>query len=85
MLVVWIYLVIINIVAFIVMGIDKKRAKKGLYRISELTLWVQALMGGAIGSTVAMYFFRHKTRHLNFKIGFPFIVIMQITILAQVL
>jgi uncharacterized membrane protein YsdA (DUF1294 family) len=64
---------VMNIVGLIIMGEDKKRAKKHEYRISEQTLWLVALFGGAVGATAGMQLFRHKTKHLSFKIGFPFL------------
>ena len=56
-----IYLIIINIIAFIAMYIDKKRAKMGKWRIKEYTLFILALIGGSIGAIAGMYTFRHKT------------------------
>ncbi|WHY84949.1 DUF1294 domain-containing protein [Neobacillus novalis] len=64
---------VMNIVGLIIMGEDKKRAKKHEYRIRERTLWLVALFGGAIGTTAGMQLYRHKTKHLSFKIGFPFL------------
>lgn len=76
-----VYLVIVNIVGFFIMGIDKQKARKGAYRISEDKLWSIAIIGGAIGSTVAMYFFRHKTKHPHFKLGFPLLAFLQLFLL----
>lgn len=73
-----IYLIIINIIAFIAMYIDKKRAKMGKWRIKEYTLFILALIGGSIGSIAGMYIFRHKTKKARFVIGFPAILIIQI-------
>lgn len=64
---------VMNIVGLIMMGEDKKRAKKHEYRISERSLWLVALFGGAVGATAGMQLYRHKTKHLSFKIGFPFL------------
>ncbi|MFJ5717271.1 DUF1294 domain-containing protein [Neobacillus sp. NPDC093127] len=64
---------VMNIVGLFIMGEDKKRAKKHEYRISEQTLWLVALFGGAVGATAGMQLYRHKTKHLSFKIGFPFL------------
>ncbi|WP_404456388.1 DUF1294 domain-containing protein [Virgibacillus necropolis] len=77
MVVVW-YLVIINIIAFILMGIDKRRAIKHKWRISEKTLLVTAIVGGSIGAIVGMRMFRHKTKHRLFTIGMPFILVIQV-------
>lgn len=75
-----IYLVIINIVTFIVMGIDKNRAKKKKWRISEGALLTLAVLGGSIGGIAGMYTFRHKTQKKRFSIGFPLILIIEILI-----
>lgn len=73
-----IYLIIINIITFIAMYIDKKRAKMGKWRIKEYTLFILALIGGSIGAIAGMYTFRHKTKKARFVIGFPAILIIQI-------
>ncbi|WP_227396665.1 DUF1294 domain-containing protein [Jeotgalibacillus aurantiacus] len=70
------YLLLINIAGFATMGIDKKKAKKNEYRIPEKTLWLVAFAGGALGSWLGMQFFHHKTRHRNFSMGLPFLVIV---------
>ena len=73
-----IWLVIINLTAFAVFGIDKKRAKKGQWRIPEKTLFLSAILGGSIGAILGMYIFHHKTKHWYFQIGIPAIMIIQI-------
>ena len=73
-----IYLVIINLVTFIVMYTDKKRAKWGKWRIQESTLFTLVLIGGGIGGIAGMKIFRHKTKKMRFVIGFPAIVIVEI-------
>ena len=73
-----IYLVIINILGFFIMWIDKRKAVKGRWRIPEKTLFIITALGGGIGTTAGMYIFRHKTQKLNFVIGFPFITILEI-------
>jgi len=72
-----IYLMIINIIAFAAMGIDKLKAAKGRWRISEKALFLLAAAGGSIGSIAGMFTFRHKTKHLSFRIGLPAILILQ--------
>lgn len=72
------YLVLMNIVAFALMGIDKYKAQKRTWRIPESTLFLFALFGGSIGSTVGMFLFHHKTRHWYFLYGMPLILILQI-------
>ncbi|MGN0631860.1 MAG: DUF1294 domain-containing protein [Ruminococcus sp.] len=72
-----IYLLLINAVSFAAMGIDKKRAVKNKWRIPEKTLFLFVLLGGGIGGTAGMYFFRHKTKHWYFAVGFPFIAAVE--------
>ncbi len=72
------YLVIMNLVGFIIMGVDKKRAQRNAWRISEASLFVVAIIGGSIGSILGMQHFRHKTKHWYFKYGMPAILILQI-------
>lgn len=76
-LIIGIYLIIINLVGIWVMWSDKNRAKKGLWRIPEKTLFLVALLGGAFGTTIGMYRFRHKTKHWYFKFGFPVIFVLE--------
>jgi uncharacterized membrane protein YsdA (DUF1294 family) len=72
------FYLIMNLVGFIIMKVDKNRAIHHKYRISEKTLWGTAILGGAVGTTLGMQMFRHKTKHLNFKIGFPFLAIIEV-------
>lgn len=74
------YCFIVNVIGFIVMGRDKTLAKAHKWRIQEKTLWGLAVIGGAIGMTIAMNVFHHKTRHLLFKVGFPFLAIVDLVI-----
>ncbi len=76
-----IYLLIINIIGFSVMGIDKKRAIRGAWRISEASLFLTALLGGALGCTLGMQQFRHKTKHWYFRYGMPAITLVQFILL----
>lgn len=73
-----IYLLIINIVGFLAMGIDKRRAKLMEWRIPEKTLFLITLFGGGIGTIAGMYTFRHKTKKKYFTIGLPLILIIEI-------
>ncbi len=75
-----IYLVMINVLSFFIMGLDKVKAKKQRYRISENTLLFIALIGGSLGSYLAMYCFYHKTKHIKFYMGIPLILFIQILI-----
>jgi uncharacterized membrane protein YsdA (DUF1294 family) len=77
-----VYLLVINVVGFLLMGIDKLRAKKQVWRVPEKTLFLMALIGGSIGTNVGMYVFRHKTKHWYFVIGMPLILIVQIALVV---
>lgn len=70
------YFVSINLIAFTLMGIDKKRAVKNKFRIPERTLFFVAFIGGAAGGLLGMKYFRHKTKHKKFTAGFPIILIL---------
>lgn len=72
------YLLIINIIGFLLFYIDKVKAIKGAWRISEKTLMTVAIIGGSIGSLIAMNLFRHKTKHPKFYLGIPFALIIQL-------
>lgn len=74
------YLLIINLIAFCAMFIDKKKAEKKKWRIPEKTLFLFVVLGGGIGGTLGMHTFRHKTQHWYFKLGFPFITIAEIAL-----
>lgn len=76
------YVIIINIVAFLLMGEDKRRARKHLWRISEKSLFLCSLLGGSAGAWAGMYVFRHKTRHWYFVLGMPLILAAQVVLLA---
>lgn len=79
------YLLMMNLVGFAVMGIDKKRAVKRLWRIPESTLFIIALIGGSLGSIIGMYFFHHKTRHWYFVYGMPLILLVQIAVVLTLM
>lgn len=74
------YLVIVNAAAFLLMLVDKVKAKRNAWRIPEATLMGAAAIGGSIGALAGMYCFRHKTRHLKFVLGIPAILIAQIAL-----
>ena len=73
-----IYLVVINIIGFFAMGIDKWKAKNNAWRIPENTLFVITALGGGIGTIAGMYTFRHKTKKARFTLGLPAILILEI-------
>ena len=79
-----IYVIVINLIAFLAMYIDKRRAQYGKWRIPEQTLFILALIGGSIGAIAGMYTFRHKTKKLRFTIVFPVILVMQIILIASI-
>lgn len=80
-----IYIVAINLITFLAMWIDKRKAKKGSWRIKESTLLTMGLIGGSIGGIVGMYTFRHKTQKPRFVILFPTMLILQIIIIVYVI
>ena len=71
------YLIVINVLTFVVYGIDKWQAKRGNWRISEATLLLLAVVGGSIGALLGMRVWHHKTLHKKFKYGLPLILIAQ--------
>ncbi len=73
-----IYLLVINLIGFFIMWLDKRKAKYGRWRIPENTLFLITLLGGGIGTISGMYTFRHKTKKLKFTIGLPAILILEI-------
>ena len=75
-----IYVFGINLIAFLAMFIDKRKAKYGKWRIKEHTLFILALIGGSIGAIIGMYTFRHKTKKLKFTIGMPAILILEVVL-----
>lgn len=79
-----IYLIIINLIGFYVMWSDKRKAKRGEWRIPEQTLFIITALGGGIGTIAGMYIFRHKTKKLRFVIGFPVIVILEIILVIYI-
>ena len=80
-----IYLIIINLIGFFSMYIDKRKAQKGAWRTPEKTLLTIALIGGSIGSLIGMYKFRHKTNKTRFAVGIPFILIIQIVAIIYII
>ena len=76
------YLLAVNSLTFLLYGIDKYKAKKGRWRISEATLLTMAAIGGSIGAWAGMRTRHHKTMHKKFKYGIPVIIIMQIALVV---
>lgn len=79
-----VYLVIINIIGVIVMGVDKHKAQTHAWRIPEKSLFLVSILGGSIGTWAGMYLFRHKTKHWYFVIGMPLILMIQIGVAVYV-
>ena len=79
------YIVVINVIGFALMGIDKAKARKRAWRIPEATLFLIALVGGSLGTTVGMRVFRHKTLHWYFVFGMPAILLVQILLILFVI
>lgn len=78
-------LLLINLITFAVYGYDKFCAKKGAWRVPEIRLLGLAVLGGSAGALLAMFLFRHKTKHLKFTIGVPVILGLQIFVGARVM
>ena len=73
-----VYLLLINIAAFALFGADKRKARRGDWRISEKALFLSAVLGGSLGALIGMWLFHHKTKHWYFVIGIPTIFVLQI-------
>ena len=74
------YLIGINVVTFLVYGLDKWKAKRDAWRISESTLLLLAAAGGSVGALLGMQIFRHKTKHVKFTVGVPAILLVQVAL-----
>ena len=79
------WLVVTNVVAFALFGYDKYCAQHDKWRVRESTLLLWAAIGGALGAGIAMNFFHHKTLHLKFKFGVPFLLFVQIFLVGILL
>ncbi len=82
----WAYVLVLFAVMsaflFVLMGLDKARARRGTRRVAEKTLFVFALLGGALGGTAGMFLFHHKTRHWYFRLGFPLLAAAQLALVV---
>lgn len=72
------YLLVVNVLTFVVYGIDKWKARRGRWRVPEATLLVLAAAGGSVGAWVAMQLFRHKTQKKKFRYGVPVLFVLQL-------
>ncbi|ASW42565.1 DUF1294 domain-containing protein [Clostridium isatidis] len=80
-----IYIILINLISYNAMFIDKRRSISGKWRIKETTLLFLAAIGGSIGEYIGMYTFRHKTKHYKFSIGLPLIIFAQILLIKKLI
>lgn len=74
------YLLLVNAVGFVLMGVDKRRAKRDQWRISEKTLFLPPLLGGTVGAILGMRVFHHKTKHWYFRYGLPALLVLQLAL-----
>jgi len=81
----FLYLLLINAAAFLLMLADKHKSRKKKWRIPESVLLYTALFGGSVGSLIGMYTVRHKTKHLRFTVGIPFMLVLHIILLIVTL
>ena len=75
------YLAAVNLAAFGLMGVDKGRARRGKWRVPEKTLFLPVALGGGLGGVLGMRVFRHKTKHLAFRLGFPLLLVLWLGLL----
>jgi len=80
----WLSIIMMNVLAFSFMGVDKRRARAGMRRIPERTLFITAIAGGAFGAWLGMYTFRHKTRKRAFVVGMPLLALLFLVIVLQI-
>ena len=85
LIVICVILLVMNLISFALMGIDKVKAKRGSWRVPEKTLFLATALFGGLGGTLGMHLFRHKTKHWYFKYGFPALLVLQIVLLALIL
>lgn len=79
-----IYLLVINIVSFLIYYIDKRRAIKHKYRLSEKSLLLSSFLGGCFGSIISMFFFHHKTKHIKFKLLVPLFCLLWLFLIYKI-
>ena len=80
--VVLVVLLVMNVTAFVLMAVDKRRAKRGAWRIPEKTLFLATALFGGLGGTLGMFMLRHKTKHWYFRLGFPALLAVQVALLV---
>lgn len=79
------YMIMINVISFILYGIDKRRAVKNQWRISESNLLAVAFIGGSLGALLGIFIFHHKTRHFKFKILIPLFLIIHCYLIYMII
>ncbi|MCM1257715.1 MAG: DUF1294 domain-containing protein [Roseburia sp.] len=79
------YLIVMNLVGLCLMGLDKFKARRHLWRISEKTLFLVSIFGGSIGTWAGMYLFMHKTRHWYFVVGMPLILVVHVAVFVYLM
>ncbi|BAC14105.1 DUF1294 domain-containing protein [Oceanobacillus iheyensis] len=79
------YLVAANIIGFVIMYIDKRKAVRGHYRIPERTFWLLGILGASVGIYLGMQTFRHKTKHRSFTIGIPVLIVINVISFSWIL
>ena len=79
------YVLLLSLAAFCLMGHDKHQARRNGWRVRERTFFIVALLGGALGGVLGMFFFHHKTRHWYFRYGLPAILILQVGLVVWLL
>ncbi|NLC64026.1 MAG: DUF1294 domain-containing protein [Thermoanaerobacterales bacterium] len=71
----------LNLVGFLLIGLDKYKSKRNKWRIKEITFFIFAALGGSVGVLAGRYFFRHKTKHPSFVFGLPLIIVLQLILI----
>ncbi|MGI6485408.1 MAG: DUF1294 domain-containing protein [Tepidanaerobacteraceae bacterium] len=74
-------ILLLNLVGFLLIGLDKYKSKRNKWRIKEITFFIFAALGGSVGVLAGMYFFRHKTKHPSFVFGLPLIIVLQLILI----
>lgn len=76
------YILVVNILTYILMWLDKQKARKNQYRIPERTFFLLSILGGAVGTLIGMRTFRHKTKHPRFTVGIPILIVLNIVLFS---
>lgn len=79
----WIFIAVMNVLSYLLMGLDKRAAQDGRWRVPEKTLFLVTALFGGLGGVLGMHVFRHKTKHWYFRVFFPVLLIVQIAVLVM--